>query len=598
MRAKLAEFRARPPNEPLPGKLNWSAWKQSLQNYPDQKFAKYILDGIENGFPIDRTSDAVPETVNRNLPTDSVDAKIAITSWIIEELDKGHMWGPSPTPLIDPFYPSPIGAVPKETNPWTGEILKYRIIHHLSAPRHGTSVNSGVPRDKAYIRYIQFKEVIAMIQNLGVGAWIWKIDLQSAYRQIRVHPSGWHYLGLRWANRYVIDTRFPFGLSSSCRIFSDIAATLLWITVNTNPGVFPMQLRRAIAQYLDDFFGGDSKKWVAQAQYNHFARIAREHGVKTSEKKSFPPRQSLDILGFQYDTVRQTVALPPKKIIAYLRLVTPHTPSSTRPRKRTITIKLLRSIVGKLRHASFVIYPGKAFLRRLDAAVIETAHLNPLRHVNITKPMLLDLIWWEYALRHHNGVPFTFALAEPGKATPIHIITDASDAGIGGWTTPSGQWFRWPVYPGYDLKKFQIDWRELCGATAAIIIWLPFLRNSSVNLWIDNAVAHGWLVSKRPPLHRKHALALLQVICALAAKYSFKFWSNHIPTEENFTADHLSREFSLVPHAILPKPLLESHPNVPWPPLAHHINKKYSRHVVRTLHQFDTCEDILTALNL
>ncbi len=591
---KLAEFRTRPPNKPLPGKLRWESWERSLKDHPDPKHVRYILDGIKYGFPIGR-SDIVPETVNRNLPTDSVDAKLAITSWIGEELDKGHMWGPSPFPLIDPFYPSPIGAVPKETDPFTGKILKYRIIHHLSAPRRGISVNSGVPRDEAYIRYIQFKEVVAMIQALGVKAWIWKIDLQSAYRQIRVHPSGWHYLGLKWANRYVIDTRFPFGLSSSCKIFSDIAATLLWITVHTNRAIFPMHLRRAIAQYLDDFFGGDIRKDIADLQYDHFNVTAAIHGVQTSAKKSFKPRRSLDILGFQYDTERQTVALPPKKIIGYLRLVTPHTPASKGKMKRTITVKLLRSITGKLRHASFVIYPGKAFLRRLDIAVTKTMKWNPLRHVNITRPMLLDLIWWHYALNHHNGVPFSFALAEPGVDTPVHIITDASDCGIGGWMTPRGEWFRWSFPQGYDLEEYFIDWRELCGATAAIIVWLPHLRGSSVNLWIDNAVAHGWIVNKRPPLERTHALALVQVICALAAKYSFKFWSNHIPTDENYTADRLSREFDKPPPLpVLPATLTKNHDLIA-PPLS---SEKNISNIMETLHRLTTCEDILHALNL
>ena len=49
-----------------------------------------------------------------------------------------------------------------------------------------------------------------------------KFDVESAYRNIAIHPSDRHLLGLKWRNAYYIDLALPFGLRSAPDIFNSV----------------------------------------------------------------------------------------------------------------------------------------------------------------------------------------------------------------------------------------------------------------------------------------------------------------------------------------------------------------------------------------
>ncbi len=68
------------------------------------------------------------------------------------------------------------------------------------------------------------------------GALLAKMDVQSAFRTIPVHPADHHFLGVAWEKQLYVDTTLPFGLRSA--LFNAVADALEWI------------LKR---HYLDDF---------------------------------------------------------------------------------------------------------------------------------------------------------------------------------------------------------------------------------------------------------------------------------------------------------------------------------------------------------
>ena len=61
---------------------------------------------------------------------------------------------------------------------------------------------------------------------LGVA----KIDTESAFRNIPVHPHDWHLLSMMWQEKLYIDMFLPLGLRSAPKIFNCIADALQWIT--------------------------------------------------------------------------------------------------------------------------------------------------------------------------------------------------------------------------------------------------------------------------------------------------------------------------------------------------------------------------------
>ena len=67
----------------------------------------------------------------------------------------------------------------------------------LSFP-HGASVNDGISSDLLHLSYITVDDVAENVQQLGRGALLAKMDIQSAYRLIPVHPQDCVLQGMEW----------------------------------------------------------------------------------------------------------------------------------------------------------------------------------------------------------------------------------------------------------------------------------------------------------------------------------------------------------------------------------------------------------------
>ena len=72
-----------------------------------------------------------------------------------------------------------------------------------------------------------------------------KVDIESAYRMVPVHPSDRHLLGMEWKGNIYVDTALPFGLRSAPKIFNSVADAIEWI----------LKARGVtnVSHYLDDF---------------------------------------------------------------------------------------------------------------------------------------------------------------------------------------------------------------------------------------------------------------------------------------------------------------------------------------------------------
>ena len=95
-----------------------------------------------------------------------------------------------------------------DTQDWEPYVSKHdggwRIIYHLSAPP-GLSIND-------CLSYCSVDDAYTIINELGTGPLLSKIDLKNAFRLIPVQQSDWNRLGIHGRDRYYIDTCLPFGL--------------------------------------------------------------------------------------------------------------------------------------------------------------------------------------------------------------------------------------------------------------------------------------------------------------------------------------------------------------------------------------------------
>ena len=56
-----------------------------------------------------------------------------------------------------------------------------------------------------------------------------KMDIESAFRIVPVHPDDRPLLGMKWDGQLYIDLTLPFGLRSAPKVFNSIADALEWI---------------------------------------------------------------------------------------------------------------------------------------------------------------------------------------------------------------------------------------------------------------------------------------------------------------------------------------------------------------------------------
>ena len=89
------------------------------------------------------------------------------------EVIRGSLVGPLPPAAAECVQVSPLGLVPKpQSNKW-------RLIVNLSAPA-GASVNDGICPERCSLSYASVDDAVAIIQHLGRGAELVKMDLKDA----------------------------------------------------------------------------------------------------------------------------------------------------------------------------------------------------------------------------------------------------------------------------------------------------------------------------------------------------------------------------------------------------------------------------------
>ena len=73
---------------------------------------------------------------------------------------------------------------------------KWRLILDLSSPL-GHSVNDDILRNPFAVQYMRVDDVISGIMSFGQGTLLAKFVVESAYRNIPVHPEDRNLLGMK-----------------------------------------------------------------------------------------------------------------------------------------------------------------------------------------------------------------------------------------------------------------------------------------------------------------------------------------------------------------------------------------------------------------
>ena len=151
---------------------------------------KYLLEGMRYGFHIGYNWVNPRKPAKSNMPSTHEHPEV-IDKYIQKELNLDRIAGPfEKGDLQPPVHINRFGIIPKKHQEG-----KYRLIVDMSYP-DGGSINDGIDLDLCSLTCLKLEEVVHAIVREGKGALLAKMDLESAYRIIPVHPSDTHLIGM------------------------------------------------------------------------------------------------------------------------------------------------------------------------------------------------------------------------------------------------------------------------------------------------------------------------------------------------------------------------------------------------------------------
>jgi len=197
-----------------------------------------------------------------------------------------------------------LGIVPKHDGGW-------RTIYHLSAPI-GSSINDFIDPSAYTLNYCTVDDAYTIVNKLGPGTLLSKIDLKNAFRLIPVRPADWNLLGIYWCGNYYVDTCVPFGLHSAPAIFNCLTSAIHWILQN-NYNV------KHLLHYLDDFLtAGSPGSLECQQNLDFMLQLCNRINAPIKPEKVVIPTTQITFLGIVIDTIAMTASISDECKLAIL----------------------------------------------------------------------------------------------------------------------------------------------------------------------------------------------------------------------------------------------------------------------------------------
>ena len=541
----------------IPKTVNKENWRKALKRLPkyNGKELDEFLDNYEKGMDIGLPATPQPAHSKANPPMDTT-SKCKMAKTIVKWHNKGYLMGPyDPSdPIAKECRINPVFCVPKTE----GEV---RPVVNYSKQIDGSSLNDQLNPDWCTVEYIQLKEIVYTVKQVGVGAMIWAKDLEDGYFNIKVHPSQVKSIAFMFAGLLFIPMVLVFGISSAPLIFTMFMwyavsairfmdANIMWFCMPTeqfenkyfqtdadyhtcNDGSYTFI--PLIMYYLDDIFGVQTPKLVYK-QYEMAGKMLVYLGLSAKESKDRPPSTTQKLLGLEYDTIKQEIRIPEEKVIRYVTF------ANSLLARTQITKKELFSLTGKARHASVQCKALSSFARGVE---VHGHELKKWHHrINMSSRLKKDINLIIEGLKHNqsNGKSFDFIL-KPRDCFDFTAYTDAAGSlGIGGYVDiPHAPFFQVGWHQVSDTSDKDIHWKEMVAICVLIESNIDLFKGKCINIWCDNEPVVWMLIKWRAPLDRKDLQHILRRIAKLCIFNDIVPWWDHIEGHRNITADRLSR---------------------------------------------------------
>lgn len=401
--------------------------------------------------------------------------------------------------------------------------VKWRLIHDLSHPE-GLNANSFVESP-----FFDLPAAVRFARRLSVGAFLWKGDIDSAFRIVPVRERDWPLLAFHIDGVLYVDTRLPFGHALSPYYFINfVGRPVLYVAVRRGASLLGL-----LSAYVDDFFGGCDDYDKAIDQMRLWLRVCADLGVPVSQAKTFLPTQVLEILGFIIDTRDMTISVSRDRIQDVLDEM------SYLQGRKSVQKRDLERLAGKMTFICSVVPGGRTFMREL----LDTMHaLRSKRHwAHLSHGFRNDMAWWQQFAHQWNG---TEAIPPP-VTVPWHFLSSDASGGEGIGVFLFGAALHIPLalaqHSSNDEQEQEliIAETELIAAVLLVALAAPLVPGEHLMLGIDNTNAVSWI--DRGTCRRPRAMRALRVLWRLQAQYRVHVSTRYVPSERNVLADAASR---------------------------------------------------------
>ena len=484
--------------------LCYAAWEEELRGDIDREF---ILEGIRNGFDIIDT-DAEPNPVhceNHRSAQPGSPLYDQASKQILHEIGMGNYEVVSEPPDIV----SPLGVIAKPDG-------GVRLIHDCSMPP-GKAVNDYSTEDW-HQKFSRVDDAAALVTE---GCFMAKVDIQSAYRHVRISKHSQRVTGLKWQfgdkTVYLKDTKLCFGSRLAPGIFHRLTQA-----------VKRMLKRKGLSAtvvYLDDFFIKANTFDECLEALNVVLSLLRKLGFHINWKKVTDPCTKIIFLGIEIDSLNMCLRLPDDKLYQIRNEL-----SLFLTRKRA-SKKQLQSLAGKLNFCASVVFGGRVFLRRIIDSINSLKAEN--HKVKLTEGIRADISWWQSFMSTFNGKSLLLDRQHIQSA-----FTDSCTQAAGG--IYEGDWFYinweldWPA-----VSNLHINSKEILAAFLAVRRWAPCWKNKRIFIHSDNVTAVSAInkgTSRNPFI-----MACLRQLFWLSAENNFHVSAKFLPGVSNTVADDISR---------------------------------------------------------
>jgi hypothetical protein len=202
-----------------------------------------------------------------------------------------------------------------------------------------TSINSVTDLAEFTCNWGSFSECWLLVADAPEGTQAAVFDVESAFRNLPLHPSIHCFLAVRLCDKIHLDHCLNFGHSPSPGVWGLVADAMAWIL--KHKGV------EALLKWVDDFvFFRYPKRilgpgsWLYSYDESLLFSVANLLGWPWSPEKCFPFSFTFNYIGFAWDLHHRTVQLPLKKKVKYLNRIETWVPEVKH------TVKEVEKLIG------------------------------------------------------------------------------------------------------------------------------------------------------------------------------------------------------------------------------------------------------------